>query len=256
MLINQERLREILTAKHSYYGEISLRRDERWKPDWERLIAPQLLPTMRILDVGCGSGGFLLEQCAHYQSGLGIDVDPEFLQMAEADKRTQGVQNVEFLLLDFPREINRLQPESFDLLVSLRGPVAEDAECMQAAHRLLRSDGLLYCEEIAELHQNEKRAIFEPASLEQVTVSRATQVRQLFEQNGFEVRLTADIFTKWLYPDIYAWFAYECNLRSWLGMAMLSPDDQRISLFAEQNTNPAGEIVTTHHVAVVAGVKR
>ena len=141
------------------------------------------------------------------------------------------------------------------MLVSLRGPILDSAESVQAAHRLLRPDGLIYCEEIAELHQKEKKAVFDPDSLSQAGPSRVVQVKQLLAENGFEVRLAIDFFTKWIYPDIYAWFAYECNLRNWLNMPMLAPDDPRIGLFADQNTNAAGEIVTTHHVAQVGGVK-
>jgi hypothetical protein len=82
------------------------------------------------------------------------------------------------------------------------------------------------------------------------------RVKVLLEQNGFDVRLTADVFTKWIYPDVVAWLEMECNLRTWLGMPLPEADDPRIALFAERNTIATGEIETTHHVALVAGVKR
>ena len=78
----------------------------------------------------------------------------------------------------------------------------------------------------------------------------------LMEQNGFDVRLAAEIFTKWIYPDVYAWLAYICHLWTWLGIPLPEPDDPRIGLFAERNRIATGEIETTHHVAWVAGVKR
>ena len=71
--------------------------------------------------------------------------------MAEEAKRAKGIHNVDFLLLDYPGEIAQLEPASFDMVVSLRGPVGDTAESIQAAHNLLRPDGLLYCENIAEL---------------------------------------------------------------------------------------------------------
>jgi len=256
MQIDRDRIQAILKAEHSYYGggDRPIRIDRRWKPYWQNMIAPQLSPKMRVLDVGCGNGGFLLELYACFGSGLGIDNDPEHIQMAQEAKRAEGVNNVEFLLLDYPGEIARFGPESFDMVISLRGPLA-DAEGIQAAHHLLCPDGLLYCEEIGELHQKEKMEIF-PECRDNETIPTADKVKMLMEQNGFGVCLAADVFTKWIYPDVYAWLQLECDLRTWLGIPLPEADDPRIVQFAEQNTIATGEIETTHHVALVAGVKR
>jgi SAM-dependent methyltransferase len=258
MLIDQDRIRAILKAEHTYYGgrDIPIRRDDRWAPHWENLIAPQFSPEMRILDVGCGKGHFLLELSTRFHTGLGIDNDPDFLQMAEEAKRAEGIHNVDFLLLDFPGEITRLQPESFDMVASLRGPVPGTTEGIQAAHRLLRPDGLLYCEEIAELHHKEVMEIFDDNPPSKGRIRKVDEVRALMEQNDFDVRLAADIFTKWIYPDVYAWLQYICNIWTWLGIPLPEPDDPRITLFAERNTISTGEIETTHHVALIAGVKK
>jgi SAM-dependent methyltransferase len=258
MQIDQDRVRVILKAEHSYYGgrDVAIRRDDRWIPRWENLIAPQLSPAMHVLDVGCGKGHFLLELSPSFHTGLGIDNDPEHIQMAEEAKRAQGIHNVDFLLLDFPREIGQLQPESFDMVISLRGPVPETSEGIQAAYHLLRPDGLLFCEEIGELHQHEKSEIFVESPRSNEMIPKVDQVRDLMERNGFNIRLAADIFTKWIYPDVYAWLQYQCNIWAWSGIPLPEPDDPRIGLFAERNTIATGEIETTHHVAWVAGVKQ
>jgi SAM-dependent methyltransferase len=258
MQIDQDRVRVILKAEHSYYGgrDVAIRRDDRWIPRWENLIAPQLSPAMHVLDVGCGKGHFLLELSTSFHTGLGIDNDPEHIQMAEEAKRAQGIHNVDFLLLDFPREIGQLQPESFDMVISLRGPVPETSEGIQAAYHLLRTDGLLFCEEIGELHQHEKSEIFVESPRSNEMIPKVDQVRDLMERNGFNIRLAADIFTKWIYPDVYAWLQYQCNIWAWSGIPLPEPDDPRIGLFAERNTIATGEIETTHHVAWVAGVKQ
>lgn len=258
MQIDQDRIQSILRAEHAYYGgeDIPIRIDRRWIPYWQNVIAPQLSPAMRVLDVGCGKGHFLLELSAHFHTGLGIDNDPEHIQMAEGAKRAEGIHNVDFLLLDYPGEVARLAPASFDMVVSLRGPIGDTPLSIQAAHHLLRPDGLLYCEEIAELHQKEKMAIFDPDSLNKEIMPKVDEVSMLLEQNDFDVRLAADVFTKWFYPDVYAWLQQECDLRAWLGIPLPEADDPRIALFAERNTIATGEIETTHHVALVAGVKR
>jgi SAM-dependent methyltransferase len=257
MHIDQDRIRAIFQGKHSYYsGRDDIRIDGRWYPDWQHIIAPYLLPTMRVLDVGCGNGEFLLELSANFHTGLGIDNDPAHIQMAEEAKRAEDVHNVDFLLLDYPREIAQLQPESFDMVVSFRGPLAATVEGVQAAYGLLCPNGLLYCEGIAERHQKEVVAIFPELSQSNETTRTADRIAVLFEQNGFDVRLVADVFSKWIYQDVYAWAELISNLWTWLGVPLPEPDDPRIALFAERNTIATGEIETTHHVALVAGVKR
>jgi len=91
---------------------------------------------------------FLLEHNTSLHAGLGIDYDPDNLHLAEEAKRIQGIRNVEFRLLDFPREVAQLQPESFDVVFSLRGPVGDSSPAIQAALHLLRPAGLLFSEEI------------------------------------------------------------------------------------------------------------
>jgi SAM-dependent methyltransferase len=256
MLLDQQRIRAILTAKHSYYGaqDIPIRKDMRWYPGASDLIVKQLSPTMRVLDVGCGNGELLLDISSYVHTGIGIDNDPEHIQLAQAAKHAHGINNVNFLLLDFPDTITQLHPESFDMLVSLRGPVPDTSQNLQAALHLLRPGGLLFCEVIAERHQHEVRGIFGDHSGRN-GISMADQISLLMEQNGFNVRLASDVFTKWVYPDVYAWLQYQCNIWTWLGIPLPEPDDPRIGMFAEQQTIATGEIETTHHVAWVAGVK-
>jgi SAM-dependent methyltransferase len=258
MKIDQDRIQTILQAEHAYYGsrDIPIRRDVRWIPMWDNLIAPQLLPTMRVLDVGCGSGTFLLELHASFQSGLGIEYDPEHIRIAEEEKRQLGVENVEFRLMEFPQESTQLQPESFDFLISLRGPVPDNPENLQAALRLLRPEGLIFCEEIGENHDHEVRQVFANQHNNLPIEPPVKALSLALERQGVSVRLAADIFTKWHFPDVYAWLEYQCNLWTWLGVSLPKPDDPRIAQFAERNTVATGEIETTHHVAWVAGVKR
>ncbi len=257
MPIDQDRIRAILKAEHSYYGgrDVVIRKDYRWYPGAVDLMAKQLSPAMHVLDVGCGDGSILLELSTNFQTGLGIDIDPEHVQMAEEAKCARGIKNVDFLLQDFPREIAQLHPKSFDMVISLRGPVPDTSEGIQAAYQLLRPDGLLFCEEIAELHHKEVVEIFSDRSRREEMIPKVDEVRVLMERNGFNVRLAANLISKWIYPDVYAWLQFICNVWTWLGIPLPAPDDPRIALFAERNTTATGEIETTHHVAWVAGVK-
>jgi SAM-dependent methyltransferase len=256
MKLDRDRIQAILSKEHGYYrsGDIPIREDERWNLGfYTDFMMRHLTPEARVLDVGCGQGHILMEMCSSFAWGLGIDTDPEFLQMAEEAKRAKGIHNLDFMLLDFPREVDRLDAASFDMVMSIRGPVPDTAEAAQAAHRLLRPDGLLFCTEIAELHHIEEVVTFHNGSPN--PTRRVDEVRALLEQNGFEVRLAADIITKVYFPDMYAWLEYTCNIWSWLNVSFPTADDPRFSLFAERNSTPTGEIKTTNHTCWVAGVK-
>jgi SAM-dependent methyltransferase len=258
MEIDQDRIRSILQGKHSYYGgrEVPIRKDYRWWYPSTDLFALYLSPRMRVLDVGCGDGNILFELSPAVQSGLGIDNDPEHIRLAEEEKQAQSIQNVDFRLMDYPREAVQLPAESFDLVYSMRGPVPDEAEGIQAAQRLLKPEGLLFCEEIGERHLQEVVEIFQQESGWRELSPKGQAVKTLMEQHGFEVRLVEDIFTKWIYPDVYAWFQWQCHIWSWLGVQLPEADDPRIGRFAERATIASGEIETTHHVARVGGIKQ
>lgn len=256
--IDQDRVRSILSAEHSFYGsqKVTIRKDNRWHPGTGDLIAAQFLPMMHVLDVGCGNGETLLEHSMRFDTGIGIDYDPKHIRMAQQAKVTRGVKNVDFLLLDFPREFKQLPPESFEIIFSQRGPIDDTSPSIQAALSLLRPRGLLFCELIGELHHQEAREFFEYQSSNNQVIRRVDQARAAMERNGVSIRLSADLVTKWYYPDIYAWLQFQCDIWAWLGVPFPEPDDPRIHLFAEQNMIATGEIETTHHVVWVAGVKQ
>ena len=87
-------------------------------------------------------------------------------------------------------------------------------------------------------------------------MSKVNEISMLMGQNSFDARLAADVFTKWICPDVYAWLQGMCHIWTWLGIPLLAPDDPCIAQFAEQDASTPGEIETPHHVAWVAGVKR
>jgi SAM-dependent methyltransferase len=259
MELDQDRIRAILSKDHSYYGggDIPIRDDSRWALGYHNdFIARHLVSTDRIIDLGCGKGHHLIELSPCFQYGFGIDNDPVHIQMAEEAKHTQGIQNVDFLLLDFPREIARLQPESFDMVISIRGALYDTEESVQAAHSLLRPDGLLVCTEIGELHHQEAGVLFFDHFQTGESASTLQRYRNLLENNGFDVRLAADVMGKMFFPNIYLWLEYVCNIWEWLGMRLPDSDDPRIALFAERNTMASGEVMMTWHVPWIGCVKK
>ena len=258
MDLDQDRLKAILEAEHSYYGSRPAedRRDGRFCPDTRDLIASEFHKEMRVLDIGCGNGKTLLENAHRFASGLGIDDDPEHIRLADDSLREKAAPNVEFRRLDFLEEGETLEPKSFDFVFTQRGPVGYDGFSIQAALRVLRPDGLLFCEVIGDLHHQEVRELFGDTSRLNQMIGTSEQVRVAMERNGVEIKLAADIVEKRYYPNIYEWLQFQCSIWAWGRGALPSPGDPRLGLFAERNTTESGEIETTHHVVWVGGVKR
>lgn len=129
MELDQDHLRSILEAEHSYYGSPAPEfRDEGWpNPGARELIGSLLRQDVCVLDVGCGSGATLLEHAALFASGVGIDRDTAHLALAEAARAERGADNVSFVHLDVADLPRRGWEGRFDLVFSERGPVGYDS---------------------------------------------------------------------------------------------------------------------------------
>lgn len=255
--LDRDRIRAILAAPHSYYGsrQAAYRNDSPFFPGSSNLVEAELRPDMRVLDIGCGSGETLLANSGRFAAGVGVDNDPAHLRLAEDARRAQGARNVEFVLLDFPAEAERLAPESFDLVFTQRGPLGFSEYGMRAALRLLKPGGLLFCEMIADLHHQEVRELFDTGPRRNQTIRTSEQARVAMERSGVSVRLCADHVSKRCYPDIYEWLQFQCSIWAWQGVPFPAPGDPRLEWFAERNTTASGEIETTHHIVLAGGVK-
>ena len=107
MVLDEDRLKSILNQEHSYYGSrpAKCRTDSNIAPRASEIIASQFRPEMRVLDIGCGNGGTLVQNADRFDSALGVDNDPSHIELAEEALRTTARQrNVEFRLLDFLAE--------------------------------------------------------------------------------------------------------------------------------------------------------
>lgn len=254
MVLDESRLSAIIEGERSFYDDtVEFRSDDRFRMGTGDFILTQIEPDMHVLDIGCGSGNTLIRGADSFAYGLGIDNDPEHLNMAESRLRESGTHNIAFRQIDFESMTDEIKSESFDLVFSQRGPL-DSEPTIRAAIEILKPDGLLFAEVIGKEHHREVGRFFKiPEDPERMTVE---QTRTAMAQGGVDVRMVADMFSKRIYPNVYAWFQFQCNIWGWLGMSLPEPDDPRIRLFAEHNTDAKGEIETTHHVTWIGGVKR
>ena len=257
MELDRNRVMAILEGNHSYYSPrpAGTRIDDRLAPRASDFIVSQFRPGMRVLDIGCGNGATLLGNSHRFASGLGIDSDQAHVDLAREALRQGDCENVEFRLLDFREDSGELEPESFDFVFSERGPIGYDSYGIQAALRVLKDDGILFCEIIGNLHHQEAAEVFGPRVLRNQMIRTMDQAQVAMERSGVIIRIASEIVTKCYYDSIYDWLEFQCGIWAWSGGPLPSPDDARLSLFAERYTTPTGEIETTHHVVWVGGVK-
>lgn len=107
----------------------------------------EIAPGSRVLDIGCGAGvDALVASIVVGPSGkvMGIDITPEMIQRAEANKKEMGAESVVF-------QVDRVQnligmDESFDVVISngALNLIPEKEEVIEAAFRLLKPGGWLF----------------------------------------------------------------------------------------------------------------
>jgi 2-polyprenyl-3-methyl-5-hydroxy-6-metoxy-1,4-benzoquinol methylase len=107
----------------------------------------EIPPGSRVLDIGCGAGVDALvasKMLGPSGSVLGLDITPEMIQRAEANKKEIGAENVFF-------QAGRVQDlagidASFDVVMSngAINLIPEKEEVIEAAFRLLKPGGRLF----------------------------------------------------------------------------------------------------------------
>lgn len=265
-MIDYEKIAEIVqTAGREYYDKEACRFER------ERLLAQtvpdelrrELSPEMRVLDIGCGNGRTLIELSGLFAEGVGIDNDPAHLEQAQrnqADSRAANVTFVEGRADNLP-----LEPESFDVVFSERGPLSGSDVNTANAARVLRKGGRLLTECPGPHSHYEVGYIFEPDAL---AVHRCSQTANLdgicavLARNGIDVRLACSFVETWVFPDVYEWLRYHMSQWDYCGGQRFDawpvPDELKHGLqrFCRMTADEAGCIRITNHRLWAGGVKK
>src|SRR3981081_3232461 len=97
--------------------------DERLCPTSMELLRSYIRPEFRVLDVGCGDGCSLLDSAGRFHEGVGVATLPRHLDLAEARRAREAMDNVRFAPCDCRRLPSAFEPESFDLVFCESGPL-------------------------------------------------------------------------------------------------------------------------------------
>ena len=102
----------------------------------------------RILDIGCGPGGWAVDVANSYPSKevVGIDISDTMIMSAKSEAQKRTLKNVEFIKMDALQPL-RFPDQHFDL-VNMRGaaeyiPRDKWQDVLQECYRITRSGGIL-----------------------------------------------------------------------------------------------------------------
>jgi ubiquinone/menaquinone biosynthesis C-methylase UbiE len=98
---------------------------------------------LRVLDLGCGEGGYARELARRGAAVAGVDGSPRLIEIARERTRAEGI-DVRFLVAN-ASALNELDSAAFDLVVASMSlmDVENYAGSVAEAHRVLRGGGAL-----------------------------------------------------------------------------------------------------------------
>lgn len=116
-------------------------------------LTARLANGIRVLDAGCGRGRVLMRLAElHPRSRfVGMDLSPDAIAHARDRAAKEGLQNVEFIVVDLGAFDTTAEPEAFDFVTTFDAihDQAKPLNVLRGIHRTLRSDGIYLMQDIS-----------------------------------------------------------------------------------------------------------
>ncbi len=175
---------KVYSSKEEYLEERVYVEGNHGEAEFDRKVL-ETVPGKRVLDVGCGRAKFTARIGENAREVIGIDVSKTALSKAHEKLASRQQSNVRLQIGDasnipFP-------DESFDVLISRRGPVTESMKTLREAYRVLAKGGLLMEITIGEKDKHNLGQIFGRGQMYNVKEKVAVSKTKMLRSAGFEV---------------------------------------------------------------------
>jgi ubiquinone/menaquinone biosynthesis C-methylase UbiE len=140
-----------------------------------------------VIDIGTADGKFLLSVAGKTKKAIGIDVSEKMTEKANENLKKSDLTNVEFEVAD-ARSLP-FNNETFDVVISRRGPVTAGKEFLKEAYRVLKKNGILLEITIGERDKENIKMIFKRGQNYDCLIKgirEAERKRKLLEGVGFK----------------------------------------------------------------------
>jgi SAM-dependent methyltransferase len=143
-MMQLEELRRIAESVGEREGwDFSRMRDYTEPAPWDYMdvVRRYLHPSHHVLDVGTGGGEKFLELAPRFGTGIGIDIEPQMIEVAERNRSAAQVENVSFRPMR--AEVLNFPDGTFDVVLN-RHSVVRVAEVV----RVLKPGGLFITQQV------------------------------------------------------------------------------------------------------------
>jgi len=162
--------------------------------DLYQLARERLLGNETVLDIGTAEGNRFLTLLGRMQRGIGIDVSPEMIAIAQAKVQKEAIQDFQFIVMD--SKILSFPDATFDWVIARHAPVV-----MAEVLRVLKPGGVFITQQV---HETDKRNLQRAFGRGQ---GWGTPAGTLLHRYRTEARRHGAVSTKWAIHNAPSYFA-------------------------------------------------
>lgn len=177
-----------------YFNDLAEKYGRQYLPgrSWQALsyLLLDLLPPMRIADLGAGEGTLTQLLARRAVSVVAVDNSPKMVELAGAQAQMRGFKNIEYRLGEI--ESPPVADESVDLVLLSQAlhHAAEPQRVLDAAWRILVPEGRIAILDLASHHFEEARELYADTWLG----FAETDLQHMLEKAGFEEARTSIVY--------------------------------------------------------------
>jgi ubiquinone/menaquinone biosynthesis C-methylase UbiE len=184
--------------KYEFHGHSKLVAGE--KPNFFKYLNKFANKNYKVLDLGCGSGELTLKFSPFFKEIIGIDPFINYIETAQKQKDKTKIKNVTFKVANGKKL--PFEDESFDIILSSRGPLSANINFIKESSRVLKEDGLMVEETIGEKDKIELKRIFKRGQNYPVRETKLKSVKNLLKLSGMKLIESKYFKFYQIYPSI------------------------------------------------------